>query len=406
MKNLTISKKLAIIVSIISLLALVIGFFVLQYQKSHLIEEVQTQAVEELQNMSNNNIDAKLSVGISNAVSIANDGMIQQALLLNDRQIAIDALKNLSNSMKESTEFQNIKVHIHTKDNKSFLRAWKLDKYGDDLSSFRHSVVQVNQSKKKVNTFELGKAGLSIRSVMPIFHNNEHLGSLEFMQGLNSVAKIFDKEHKAFLLLMDKRVSNVDQFNAEQIYKTNYIISQKFLNKEFYKDAQLINMDALLKNKVYTTQKYLYTYMDIKDFRDQKLGIALLASPMSDVNAAVEDAQTIINTAMIMTVLLIIFILASVIISITNVVIKPLKEFNNGIKNLIDNNSQDTSMRINKKSNDELGEVADNFNLYLQSIEDGIKQDGKVIDEAIEIIHKAKEGFYTYEINKEQILLK
>ena len=211
--------------------------------------------------------------------------MIKKALKDDDRNLAIEALKNLGESMKKSTEFKNIKVHIHTKDNKSFLRAWKPSKFGDDLSSFRHSVVKVNSTKKEINTFELGKAGLSIRSVMPIIDNGEHLGSLEFIQGLNSVAKIFDKEEKGFLLLMDKRVSSVKQFDSEKIYKENYIISQKFVNKDFLEDAKSIDLDALLKDKLFIDEKYLFTYMDIKDFRGEKLGIVILADTMRKIEA-------------------------------------------------------------------------------------------------------------------------
>lgn len=43
--------------------------------------------------------------------------------------------------------------------------AWKFE---DDLSSFRHSVVNVNSTKKALNTFEIGKAGLSIKSIIPV----------------------------------------------------------------------------------------------------------------------------------------------------------------------------------------------------------------------------------------------
>ncbi len=57
-------------------------------------------------------------------------------------------------------------------------------------------------------------------------------------------------------------------------------------------------------------------------------------------------------------------------------------------------------MKVEKNSNDELGEVVDSFNINLQSIEDGIKQDGKVIDEAIDIVEKAKSGFYNYDIKE------
>jgi len=400
MNNLTIGKKLGIIISLISFLALIIGFLVLYYQKVHLENETYKLTSKELKLMSEYNIDAKFSVGISNAVSIANDGMIKKSLRDNNRELAIESLENLSITMKESTDFKNIKVHIHTKDNKSFLRAWKSEKFGDDLSSFRHSVVKVNSSKQGINSFEMGKAGLSIRSVIPIFDNAEHLGSLEFIQGLNSVSKIFNKEGKGFLLLMDKRLTSVKQFNSEKVYKNNYIISQKFVNKDFLDAAKNIDIDALLKDKMYLGEKFLYTYSEIKDFRGENLGIVLLASPMKIVRTAVEHSQVIINTALILIVLLIIFILISVNIFARKIVISPLKILNEGIKGLIQNNSKNSSMRVEKKSNDELGEVVDSFNQYLQSIEDGIKQDGKVIDEAIDIVEKAKHGFYNYDIKE------
>ena len=401
MNNFNIGKRIGIVVTLVSLIALIIGFVVLQLQKSNLEDEVFKKSALELQHMSNDNIYAKLSVGISNAVSIANDGMLKNALRENNRNIAIKALNKLSKTMKESTDFKNVKVHIHTKDNKSFLRAWKPKKFGDDLSSFRHSVVKVNSIKKAVNTFELGKAGLSIRSVMPIIdYDGTHLGSLEFIQGLNSVAKIFNKQEKGFLLLMDKRKSSVKLFNEELIYKTNYIISQKFVNKDFLNDAKAINLKELLTNKMFISENYLYSYTDIKDFRGENLGIAILATPMQSVQSAVRDAQSIINTALLLIVILLVFILIVISIFIRKIVVTPLNDLNDAIKELINNNSDNSSMRVKKKSNDELGVVVDSFNDYLQSIENGIKQDGKVIDEAIDIIEKAKNGFYTYNIKE------
>ena len=106
------------------------------------------------------------------------------------------------------------------------------DKFGDDLSSFRASVVKVNSERKAINTFEVGEAGLSIRSVVPIFDQNQkHLGSMEFMQGINSVATSFDEHGDAFLLLMDTKLA-ISEVKAED--KLNdYLISQKFINKEF-----------------------------------------------------------------------------------------------------------------------------------------------------------------------------
>lgn len=108
---------------------------------------------------------------------------------------------------------------------------------------------------------------------------------------------------------MDKRLTNVKQFDEKKIYKTNYIISQKFINKDFYEDAKSINLETLLKDKILIDKKYLFTYSEVKDFRGKKLGIILLASPMKIVKTVVKKSETIINSALILIVLLIIFIL-------------------------------------------------------------------------------------------------
>ena len=232
MKDLTIGKKFTLINIIVTILVLVIGYFILNKYKNDLTKEVYNDVKIELETLSKIKIEGKFEVGISNAISISNDSSIKESLASNDRKKAIDALATLSDNMKKSTPFQNIKIHIHTKNNHSFLRSWKAEKFGDDLSSFRASVVKVNSEKIAVNTFEVGDAGLSIRSVVPIFDSNKnHVGSLEFMQGINSVAVSFDKEGNQFLLLMDSSLVVSDKPQENILNK--YLISQKFINKDF-----------------------------------------------------------------------------------------------------------------------------------------------------------------------------
>ena len=160
MKALTIGKKFTLINVIVTILVLVIGYFILNKYKNDLRNEVYNDVKIELNELSKIKIDAKFEVGISNAISISNDSSIKEGLASNDRELAIKALAMLSDNMKKSTPFQNIQIHLHTKDNHSFLRSWKTDKFGDDLSSFRASVVKVNSERKAINTFEVGEAGL------------------------------------------------------------------------------------------------------------------------------------------------------------------------------------------------------------------------------------------------------
>ena len=407
--NMSIQKKFSITTIGIIVISLIISMLIFSYYKNHTENEVYGNTHHELEDHVNEAIQVKMDVGISNALSIANDGRIKKALRNNNRDLAILSLKSISKDMKEYTPFKNIKVHIHTKDNKSFVRGWKLDKFGDDLSSFRHSVVKVNETKKPVNTMELGKAGLSLRTVVPIKDDDgTHLGSLEFIQGLNSVAKKFNAEKDAFLLLMDLKKQNIQLFNEDNKFQ-NYMISQKFINKDFISDAKSVDIDNLINSDYFMNDNYFYATFPVKNFKDENLGIFLVGRPMAIVQNTINDAEKFINTAIIILVVFGLFVLLAVIFNLKNIVIKPLSVLSDAIIDLTKHNNVDEKIKITR--NDEIGNLAKNFNKYLDNIEEGLKQDAIVIDEAIDIVDKAKRGFYTYKIdtvasNKQVELLK
>jgi len=390
MKSMSLAKKFALVTIIVTVVMLIIGYFILNKYKNDLKNEVYSNLNVELNYLVEQKLGSKLDVGISNAISIANDGLIQDSLSLNDRSLAIKALESLSVNMKKNTPFSNIKVHIHTKDNKSFLRSWKDQKFGDDLSSFRASIVKVNKTISSVNTFEVGNAGLSIRSVVPIIsHDNKHLGSLEFMQGVNSVAKSFDKIGDAFFLLMD---SSVAVAKADEKYKLgNYVISQKFINQDVLSDLRNVDFDKLINNKYLINDNYFYSYIDIKDFNGKRLGIALTSRSMKKVDIATNNAYTIIWTSLI---LLVVSLLVTMIISLVNMkknIIAPILSLKDSIDD-IKNNSTLDSNRIEIKSKDEIGDVVQSFNEYLDSIARGQEEDKIVIEESRMIIGKVNAG--------------
>jgi methyl-accepting chemotaxis protein len=300
--------------------------------------------------------------------------------------------------MKENTPFQNIKVHVHTKDNKSFLRSWMPQKYGDDLSSFRASIVEVNATKKAINTFESGVAGLSIRSVVPIFGDDgEHLGSLEFMQGINSVVKEFEKNQDGFLLLMHQSlaIGKVD----EKLLLKEYIVSQKAFNEPFMKAVKTIDFKTLTQKGVISTEDYTYTFVQIKDFQDKELGIAIVARPHEIVYLAIDKATNLIFIALsLLTCSLIVIFIISLINMKTNIIrpIKHLKEAINSVKE-----SRTKSSYIEVENNDEIGDVVKSFNEYLASIKKGMEKDKDVIDEARVVIEKVNVGLFNDTIKKE-----
>ena len=140
-------------------------------------------------------LDGKKKICMTNAINLSYNKYVIDALAKNDRDIAINGLKNLSKVFKEYTFFRRIKIHIHTANVHSLVRLWNLKKYGDDLSGFRETINYVAKTHKPLKAFEIGKAGLLLRGIAPVMKNGEYLGSVEFIQGLNSISRTLQKHN-------------------------------------------------------------------------------------------------------------------------------------------------------------------------------------------------------------------
>jgi methyl-accepting chemotaxis protein len=188
-KNLSISQKIHVPL----IASIVFGFIVIFVNYIYSIDDMTKKVYEQqqmtLSTLYKEAIEAKENIGITNAINVSKNYDVVRALKEHNRTIAIDGLKSISQEFKTYTNYKNIKIHIHDADVHSFLRAWKPTKFGDDLRGFRKTIVNVKENKKPLVAIELGRAGLVLRGLAPIIEDGEYLGSVEFMQGLNSIVK-------------------------------------------------------------------------------------------------------------------------------------------------------------------------------------------------------------------------
>jgi len=111
---------------------------------------------------------------IINLVSIANDSNIANKTILRDKLYSLTKKR-----YKRLLNMGVLQIHFHLKDNTSFLRLHKPNKFGDDLTLIRPSVVAVNTTQKMVEGFEVGKIIHGFRFVYPLFYHKKHVGSME-----------------------------------------------------------------------------------------------------------------------------------------------------------------------------------------------------------------------------------
>lgn len=134
--------------------------------------------------------------------------------------------KLLSQNYHELQNSNLRQLHFHLKDNESFLRFHRPQKYGDDLSEVRSTVAFTNRTHKSITGFEEGRIFSGFRNVYPIskppYKNlpGEHLGSVEISYSPYALAQDFNSLYLMRSGFMIKK-SVVDQkvFESE---KSNY----------------------------------------------------------------------------------------------------------------------------------------------------------------------------------------
>jgi methyl-accepting chemotaxis protein len=148
LKNMTIAQK----VHVPLIASIVIGFIVvlINYWMSvdQIREDIYVSQSKEMATVFDEALEAKNSVGITNAIGISKNSAVVNGLTSGDREGTLKSLKSLSKEYKEHTKFGNVKIHVHDKNVHSFIRVWKPEKYGDDLSSFRKTILMVKETKK------------------------------------------------------------------------------------------------------------------------------------------------------------------------------------------------------------------------------------------------------------------
>ncbi len=312
-------KNISPLFKVATTLLLFIGIAGGYYLNNQLVQTEQNtyrQLADSLISDLNNEERLIENIGITNAIYIAENNQIREALVTNNRTNAINALSEIFENFQKSTRIKNLKVHIHTADVHSFVRSWKLDKFGDDLSGFRKTIVRVKETSQPVFDFEVGRMGLTLRSIVPILGDGIYLGSLEFIQEFNNVPKHFEKKGNQHLLLMNDSLIFIatDLKDAPNI--DHYKLCSKSFNSQFFKAAQQLDLDALQEKGYILTDQYLYTYKMIKDMNDNSVGLHLMGMSRHNVLTTVENAKQstvimmIISAISILIILFVLFIFA------------------------------------------------------------------------------------------------
>ena len=408
MSGLSISKKIHIPLVISILLGFIIIMLNYFFSIAEMKKDVYKAQSISLLSVYNEAMKSKKSIGLTNSINISKNYDVVRALKDNDRSIAIAGLGAISKEFKDNTNYKNIKIHVHDADVHSFLRAWKPTKFGDDLSGFRKTIVHVKKTQKPLVAIELGRAGLVLRGLSPIIEDSQYRGSVEFMQGLNSVVKDAKKIHNYDMaIVMKNSYLSTATLMADAPKTGNYTLAVKesVVNKDFFNDLKNIKIANTKEHQL--TDKYFVVSEAIKDFSGSVVGYALIGNKLENVNSVIVKSEDSLMRQVYIMAFIDIFILVFLILVIKRAVVTPIEELDRVALELADGDA-DLSKRLPIVSNDELGEASRSFNTFLDKVEamsDAAKEESqKVAQSASEISKSMEENKLTLTLSDGMII--
>lgn len=352
-----ISVLLVVMMSVI--LPLVLSEF------SSQIESAEQRELEKIYHQIVSDIDASGRIAEAMAIVVANTPENSSQFYNRQRDLLNERNQPIFKLLKK--EFAVRQFQFHLPPATSFLRVHKPKKFGDDLSGFRKTVIQTNQSQQRIRGLEKGVAGIGIRGLAPVSHNGKHIGSVEF--GMSFGQPFFDNfklEHKVDVAL---------QIPSEQKFK---VFGSTFKVEQFSNTEQLrkimqdnpIHQDVVIDDLNYT----LYQ-RSITDFSGKPVGVV---SILINNEESIERINTTrLNLIIIGIVALIIGIIIAYLLA--GSIVNPINRATSAMSDIAQGDG-DLTHRIETDSQDEVAELAQAFNLFVSKIHHTIEQVTEVTD--------------------------
>ncbi len=212
------------------------------------------------------------------AVLVANEPQLQKAFAARDRAALLQQLAPAFAKLK--ADYGMAQLQFHTPPATSFLRVHSPKKFGDDLSSFRFTVVTANQEHRIVAGVEGGVAGLGIRAVVPMTYQGRPIGTVEFGTSLGaSFVTQLAGELGAGAALYTPVADGSRLQNAASTLQTAFPPDPAALNRAWH-GTQVV------ADTQYAGKPHLVLYQPLRDYRGATIGVVLLLKDSSALVAA------------------------------------------------------------------------------------------------------------------------
>lgn len=289
------------------------------------------------------------------------------------RQNLRAALNSFQSGYKSQTG-ENLQLHFHLPNARSLLRLWREKQakrdgkwvdISDDISSFRKTVIEVNETGEGRKGIELGRGGFVIRGIAPVkAADGKQLGSVEVLTSFAPVlAAVTQDANQGAALFMDAQFLKIT--TALQDPDKFPVVSEAFVLAVPSADGsvqKLVNVAFLSRSKEGLTMEIhgdqAIVGFPVRDYQGNAIGVIVHSSDVSQANAMISSVTGINGLILVLALGL------AIILGIMMFVLKvqrPTNAIITKIKDIAEDRA-DLKAQLPVHSNDEIGELSMWFN--------------------------------------------
>ncbi len=367
----TIKVRIIVPVTAIAVVLGVAAFLIINNINQNKIEDIAREDSEAFQKVFLQQIESISEQALSVSAGFASLDNLHVAYAIENEEKGRDTLKlmvsDYMQSMKNITRYTDaLNIHFHKPPAKSFLRTWRPKgdgDGGDDLSSFRFSVLKISQTQTPVKGIEIGRGGFVIRGISPIFHENKYIGSAESLFPFNQlISQMVLAENEHLMVFLDDESAEI----AWRLQENEKVGSYTFVTSDQVYDISSIEEDHLQAGQTNPffeiKDKQAISAFPLPDFNGEPCGVVYYSKDLDEIIAGE-------NKAMISFLAVLVFTLAGMFLVIfyisANYISAPLNKLNAAFQK-VSKGELDVSVDLSQE--DEIGTVGKQLNEMLSRI--------------------------------------
>lgn len=332
-------------------------FFIHQYH----LGKAEQQHFEKQRLLLNERIDKKVKILQASTLLLANNTIIREALIYEDRAMLIPEMINLREQFGYWTGFVNYAFHVITYDGRSLYRNYDSDNYGQDTS--QHPMMVKAMADLKQTHSMIGKGGYNnnyrIINSQPVFAKDDATQLAGFMtvsQGLKQIVMEFEADGFDYYVF-ERELGEDGALTGDFVVDgASYFADRPFSDWRF--KASVFNHGQLqLRDGWY------YQTHPIYDHQQQLRAVHVIFAPENQICDQAWSQTERVLWILILVILVLFFSGLAQLLLLKRSVIKPMQRMTSSLKAIIDTERYDQTVPVERE--DEVGKVTQLFNTML-----------------------------------------